>query len=538
MGLFDLLRGRSTKVIVQPDDTRYVATMKDPTEDAKRELAKGVAIGAGKESDVTQIQSFNNSNFTFNGELQNFDYVGILRDKQSNIRQFYQLADYYTDADPIVHGIVKHVYVPYSTCSDWYLTGSKEKTYVLYQEQYKRMRLREKIDAIMLEIWKYGNVCCYLKDGDLITLPVTKWKIGNTMFNGTPIVDYDCQSIINEIQQKGYSIKEEYAKDSDTEYILKGYPEEIQKAVKAGQQYAQLNPENTFVLQGSKEGWQRYAIPFIASALRALAKKELISSYEDAMLNIGKRTFVHVKYGESNKATDILPDATQLAQVRRLFQAGMSGFPLVVTNHLATAEPVQADLDDLFQWDKYKQVNNDILAAGGISGVLVTGVSEDGSTFASAQISTETAEARINSIRDEFCEMMTKINVRLAEVIPGTYNLSETPEFHFQPLSMEGKKALREKCVELWEKGVVSTKTMMNVQGYSPETETKLREQEAKDGTDKTLAPRQMQPVIEEGGNGAGRPKMDDTERTSDPAASERGKQPKPSNPEGSMDET
>ena len=246
MGLFDLLRGRSTKVIVQPDDTRYVATMKDPTEDAKRELAKGVAIGAGKENDATQIQSFNNSNFTFNGELQNFNYVGILRDKQSNIQQFYQLADYYTDADPIVHGIVKHVYVPYSTCSDWYLTGSKEKTYALYQEQYKRMRLREKIDAIMLEIWKYGNVCCYLKDGDLITLPVTKWKIGNTMFNGTPIVDYDCQSIINEIQQKGYSIKEEYAKDSDTEYILKGYPEEIQKAVKAGQQYAQLNPENSF----------------------------------------------------------------------------------------------------------------------------------------------------------------------------------------------------------------------------------------------------------------------------------------------------
>ena len=43
---------------------------------------------------------------------------------------------------------------------------------------------------------------------------------------------------------------------------------------------------------------------------------------------------------------------------------------------------------------------------------FVTGVSEDGSTFASAQVSTQTAEARINSMRDEFCEMMTKINKR------------------------------------------------------------------------------------------------------------------------------
>lgn len=499
---------------------------------------KSIAIGAGRESDEVTIQSFNNSNFTFSGELSDFDYVGILRNKQDNIQSFYQLSDYYTDADPIVHGIVKHVFVPFLSCSDWYLTGSQEKTYALYEEQYKRMRLREKITAIMTEAIKYSNVCCYLYNGDLITLPITKWRIGNTMLNGTPIVDYDCQSILNEIQTKPYTIKETYVKDNQTDYILKGYPEEIQKAVKAGEQYAQLNPENTFVLQGAKESWQRYAIPFISACLRALAKKELISSYEDAMLNIGKRSFVHVKYGESSKNGDMLPDQVQLTQVRKLFQAGMSGFPLVVTNYLATAEPVQADLNDLFQWDKYKQVNNDILSAGGISGVLVTGVSEDGSTFASAQVSTETAEARINAIRDEFCEMMTQINKRLTEFIPGTYNLKEPPEFHFMPLSMEGKKALREKCVELWEKGAVSTRTMMETQGYSLEVERKNREKESSDKTDDILMPREVLVTnSQESSGNVGRPTMDNTERTSDPDAAMRGKQPKPSNPEGSMSE-
>lgn len=507
-----------------------------PAQTVVAEKPQNVVVGAGRENDETTIQSFNNSNFTYSGELSNYDYVSYLRDKQNNIQYLFQLADYYTDADPIVHGIVKHVYVPFSTCSEWYLTGSKMKTYELYEEQYKRMRLREKIDAIMLEIWKYSNVCCYLYKGDLITLPIHKWRIGNTTFNGTPIVDYDCQSILNEIQQKSYSIKETI-KDSDREYILKGYPEEIQKAVKAGEQYAQLDPTHTFVLQTTKESWQRYAVPFIASCLRALSKKELISSYEDAMLNIGKRSFVHVKYGESSKINDILPDLAQLNQVRRLFQSGMSGFPLVVTNHLATAQTVQADMDDLFQWDKYKGVNNDILSAGGISGVLVSGLVEDGSTFASAQVSMQTAEARINAVRDEFCEMMTKINKVLAEEIPGTYNLKETPEFHFQPLSMEGKKALREKCVELWEKGVLSTKHMMNLNGYSLEVERKAREEEASDGTDEAMQPRNVKASAQN--DKVGRPQKDDGERTSDPEAALRGKEPKPSSPDGSLgDET
>ena len=500
---------------------------------------RDMIVGADKTSDPVSIETFNNSNFTFSGDLSTFDYVSILRDKQNNIQRFFQLADFFSDSDPIIHGLLHHVYVPFSTCSDWYLTGAKKKTYALFEEQYKRMRLREKIDSIFYEGWKYNNVCCYLKDGILITLPIQKWRIGNTTFNGTPIVDYDCQSILNEIQMKSYSIKENFVKDSVVDHILDGYPEEIKEAVKRGSQYAQLNPDNTFVLQGTKEGWQRYAIPFIAAALRPLAKKELISSYEDAMLNIGKRSFVHVKYGESSKITDVLPDKEQMSAVRKIFLSAMSGTPLAVTNHLATAEAIQFDMDDLFQWDKYRGVNRDILSAGGISEVMVTGVSDDGSAFSAAQISSETAEARINAMRDEFCEMMNKINKRLLEFIPGTYNLKEAPEFHFQPLSIEGKKALRESALSLWEKGVISTDHMLKTHGYSIEVEKENREKEKKDGTDEALMPREvMTSNAMETNNSVGRPEKDVTERTSDPESAIRGKQPKPSNPEGSLDDS
>lgn len=489
-----------------------------------------VFVGASKEQDIHQIQSFTNSNITFSGSLAGYDYDAILRNKQENIISLYQLADYFSDADAIIHGIIKHVYVPYSTCSPWFLSEAKDKTIKLYEDHYKKIRLREKLDGIMLEFWKYGNVYIYLHYGQIITLPVHKCRIGNVTFNGTPIVEYNVQDFINEWRTKSYSVKEDWIKDSSIEEYYKGAPDEVIDAIKKGYQYAQLNPKNTFVMQGSKESWQRYAIPFIASCLPALAKKQLISEYEDAILNLAIRSFVHVKYGDPKK--EMLPDKEQLTAVRRLFQAGMSGFPLVTTNHLASAEVIQPDLDDLFQWDKYKQVNNDILSSGGVSGVIVSGISEDGSTFASAQVSMQTAEARINAAREEFCELMNKINERLVEEIDGTYNLKEIPKFKFAPLSMEGRKSMREACSKLWESGVVSTKTMLETNGYSLEQEKLQLEKEASDGTDEVMIPREIKTTKEEGD--VGRPELDSTERTSDPENAVRGKQPKPSNPEGS----
>lgn len=521
MGLFDRFFRRTTTTV------------------ASRPEKKDVFVGASNERDEQAIQSFSNSNITFTGELSGYDYGSILRNKQDNILSLYQIADYYSDADPIIRGIIKHVYVPFSSCSPWYLTGAKKKTYALYEEQYKKMRLREKIEGIMLEIWKYSNVCVYLYEGNIITLPVNKWKIGNVTLNGQPIVDFDCQSILNEWRTKSYDVKENWIKDNNLEVYFKGFPEEIQEALNKGSQYAQLNPENTFVFQTAKESWQRYAIPFIAACLSPLAKKELISKYEDATLNLAIRSFVHVRYGDEKQNADILPDEAELRQVRKLFQQGMNGFPLVTTNYLAKAEVIQPDLNDLFQWDKYKQVNNDILSAGGVSGIIVSGVSEDGSTFASAQVSMETVEARINAVRDEFCEMMTQINARLTEYIDGVYNLKDVPEFHFAPLSMEGKKALREKCNELWQNGVVSTQTMMETNGYSIDREKELRDKEKTNGVDETFVPRALNGTTASGTNEKqGRPELDESERKSDPDASERGKQPKPSSPEGSMDES
>ena len=485
-----------------------------------------VVVGATPDGE-NAIRAFDNSNITYRSNLTDINYDDILRDKQRNIVTLYQLSDYYTDADPIVHGINKHVYVPFAS-GDYYLTGDNQKTIEIFEDYYKRIRLRELIDDVLLQLFKYSNVFIYVWNGRAITLPPHKCVIANILFDGTPVVDFNVTSIRTEYPQRSYSVtKQEGTEDLRFEDVLSGYPPEVAEAIRQRKDYARLDPHNTFVIQGSKEGWQRYSIPWIASALTALAKKEHISGYESALLNVGKRAFVHVKYGDPKAGQEMYPDREQLSQVRNIFSSAMQGYPLAITNHLAEADVVQADLNDLYQFPLYTQVNSDILAAGGIAGIIVNGESEEGSTFASAQVSMQAAACRIEATRKEFEDFMVKFNNRILEDIRlvKTNNLKQIPQFHFKPLSMSGQKELREVCEKLWTLGAVSTRTMLEMNGYSLEKEIERRESEASKGVDELFMPHNgSKPVDNEG---AGRPAMTDEERTSDPENAIRSKQAK-----------
>lgn len=543
MGWIDNLFGRRTVVTSGSDE---------PIERSSVNVDKPrVAVGATDEGD-SHITSYDNSNITFQGELAGFDYDKILRDKQGNIVDIYKLADYYCDADPIIHGVIHNCYVPFCSSSGWYLTNAKDKTIKKFNEYYEKIRLREKLEEIFMQMVKYGQCFIYILDGNVVTLPPHKIKIGNTTLNGKPILELNVSGIKNEWKQKGYTIKENWIKDNQLEYMFKGYPKEVVTVLNKGDaDYAQLDPDYAYALQMPKEGWLRYAVPFIVPALGALARKELIKNYEKSLLNIGSRSFVHVRYGDEKKGADILPDRNELIAVRSLFRSAMSGkVPLVVTNQLAKAELISSDLSDLYQWPIYSSVDKEILAAAGISGIIVEGTSDEGSSFSTAQISMQTLESRIDAMRKEFCEFMDRLNARATEYIDGTYNLKETPRFHFEPLSMAGKAQLREACFKLWSEGVVATRTMMEAHGFSMDDEIAKRKAEASSGADEVLCPRETTNQVnmpdelkmptttnttttkkETTETKEGRKTLDITERHSDPDSAASGSAPKPSNP-------
>lgn len=497
---------------------------------------------AALDSQNEYVHTYDNRNITFTGDLADYDYDTILRDKQNNINSLYELSDYQVDKDPIYRGIIKGVYAAFSV-SDWKLIGANEKTKEKYEEYYRRINLRDRMSSIFYQYFKYGNVYIYLmEDGSIVTLPVHKCRISNMMLNGEPIVEYNAQSISTDIFNQGGSAEKSYVDDEQIKERLRGYPPEVADAVNSGAQWVQLNPENTFVLQDLKEDWMRYSIPIIAACLTGLAKKALIDNYETSLLNLGINSFVHVRYGnDKNDNPNLRPNREELTAVQSVFRRAMlsnNNSALAVTNNYAKAEIIQADTKQLFEYDKYKVVNSEILSAGGISGIIVSGRAEDGSTFASAQVSINTADKRIELARENFCELMNKINRRVNGTAMTRSASDKVPQFTLVPVDLSGSSKFQKTCMELWREGCMSTETLLQTHGFDFKQEVTRKESEIKDGSfmlmNKETATNSVENNATTETKQKGRPTLSDEERESDPAKSVTGRAPKPSRPEGS----
>lgn len=427
------------------------------------------------------------------------------------------------------------------------MEGTNDRVKEKYEDYYLRIHLRDKMWSIFYQYFKYGQVFVYLKDdGDIITLPPHRCRIANVMVAGEPIVEFNALQVAIDLgYRQFYDSLREWVQDETFEVRMRGYPPEVTTALKDGKEWVQLNPMRTFVLQDIKEDWLRYAIPLIAAALLALQKKAMISNYENSTLNMMVHSFLHVQYGDATKNADFLPNQNELQSLNTLFKAAMSknGTGIATTNVFAKAQFIQPDINDLFDNDLYSDVNNEILSAGGISGIIVNGLAEDGSSFASAQVSMQTAALRIKQARDNFCELMNKINVRLNGGILPRSKDENVPTFKFPPVDLTGSGKFYETCLNLWKEGVLSTKTMMDAYGFDLEQEYKRRSFEDHSGVTDTMLPRQETQNEESSSDDTGdtaivkvgRPTMTDDERQSDPADAMTGRQPKPSSPDGSL---
>lgn len=505
--------------------------------ESKQNTSKGVdmntiAVGAYA-GDTAAV--FNDKNITFGGSFAGYSFDSILRDKQKNIIRIFELCDYFCDEDSLIKGIIKEAYTPFAVSSKHTLVGKNEKAKADYEEYYKRIDLEGLKRSIFYQFFKYANVYIYLaEDGNIMTLPVHRIRIGNMTLNGEPLLEMDISSITQSISGGG-EVSKTFVKDDDLKKILTGFPPEVIKGVKERKSWVQLNPENTFVLQDLKEDWTRYSVPMITACLSALNRKALIRQYEQKQLGFGASGFLHVKYGDVAK--DIIPTTQHFSELNKLFLRAMRGLGIASTNNLTTAEFINPDLRFLFENDKYKGVNEEILSAGGISGVVVSGQTDSGSSFASAKVSMDTAILRVMQVQESFCVLMDKINQRVNGKFVKRTKKEDIPKFEFEPIDLNKAAKFREVCFDLWKQNVLSSTTLLQNYGIDVEQElTRLQEEEKIPSFKRARENLQKVDKKEtESENKQGRPSMDETDRTSDENNSMRGKQPKPSNPEGSL---
>ena len=145
------------------------------------------AIAASLENDVSL--TYADRDITFTGDLKNYDYSRILRQKQSSIYDIYQLSDYFLDAEELYGSAIKMVYVPFSLTDGWFLTGGTQKVRDKYYEWLDRIHFEEKLESWFLQYYMFANVFFSIQeDGDIVSLPPNLVRISNVMLNGNPLI--------------------------------------------------------------------------------------------------------------------------------------------------------------------------------------------------------------------------------------------------------------------------------------------------------------------------------------------------------------
>ena len=501
----------------------------------KKPSASSFAVGESI-NDVTG--TYNERSITYNGSLQNYDYESLLRQKQQNINRIYELADYFVDADDLVSGAIHHVYVPFSLIDGWFLTGGTEQTRQKYTDWFERIGLESKLRSWLYQYYLFSNVYFSLmEDGDLVTLPPHMMRITNVAVGGNPLTEFNSRSLKQDLRSTSQKALKKFLKDDDTNIRIAGYPKEVSEALKQNAEWVQLDPKKTWVWQGDKPEWSRYAVPMICAALTSLGQKALIRSEENALLNLAAASFVHGSVG-SPKDSNIIVDVNILNAIMSITKNAMkAGGGIAITNDCVKYDVIQPDLDHFYEADKYRSVNESILGAFGINASVSSG-SDNSVSFGTSQISTRLVSMRINAARQSLCELMNRI---MRAVNGAPYGLprssdAKLPKFCMPVSDLTKVAAFEDACMKLYEKGVISIKTLLDSYHIDLNAEFEQKKNEQKDGmTDVFVVPGKSSGTSNnDNGDQRGRPKMDDSERESDPGNSETGAQPKPSNEEGS----
>jgi hypothetical protein len=298
----------------------------------------------------------------------------------------------------------------------------------------------------------------------------------------------------------------------------KGYPPEILEHIKnGGGEYVQLNPENCYTIQVEKSMYEKYAIPLGVSCLKSFAKKTLISEYENSLLSIGAKSFLHVKVGDKDIVKTI--DSKALIDVGNIFRQAINGFPLAVTAWNVDANYISVDTKGMFDKSKYNEVNNEILSGCGISPIVATGDASS-SNFASASINVGTTEKRISQNQNSVVEFIDWLMQKRS--VEYRIALNKLPIFEFNAIDLQNDTSFKETILKIYQQGLISYETTVESLGFSYSQEKTRRTTENKDKVEEVF---KLPPNANTQASEGGAPEKPGADK--DKSAS--GKQPMPS---------
>ena len=449
----------------------------------------------------------------------------ILRDPQNwtNFKRLLQICDYYINYDSMCSGAIKNILIPFSQAS-YRLVGGNQKNRKFYQDWLELNNFEDIQKGLANDYHKYGQGYIYLyDDGTLQVLPPFRCYIESMLVDGEPVVAFEIDRSREMSKTDMTTIERQYA----------GYPKEIIDAASSGGgQFAQLKLGNVFSVSGAKAYWEKYSLPIVTSALPWLVQKEELNATLINEMSDMQRSFLEVRVGD--KETRPKPNMNEFRDVAKSYQSAVSGkgTNLAVVAWNVNSEWKKVDTKETLKSlnDAMSYVNWNILSALSMSPILAAGDAapnkSSSSSFSTTQAAVAIVNKRINSFLIDFEKMMNKIIKKIA--INNNLNIKSLPRLVFDRIDINNEGAISDELFSLYDKGLLSRKTLLEHTSLDFDQELELKQQELKDGYNNIFTPPPT--AYNTSGNTDGAPVKDVDDRKTDPEEIEdKNNTPRPS---------
>lgn len=433
--------------------------------------------------------------------------------------------EYYINYDSVVSGAIKNIFIPFSQTRPQ-LIGGNDEMRAYFKEFLLRNNFEDILSGLANDYYKYGNAYLYHHKGKhkLQILPPFRCEVEGLSVDGEPIVSFEVQKTQSRGRTDVEKLRRKYG----------GFPDEVQKAAKKGDSYAQLAIGSVYAVNYSKAAWEKYALPMVVPALPWLIQKEMLNNTQMTEMKNMRRTFLEVKVGDKDKVPR--PSRQEIQSVSGAYQNaiksdGNLGAFVAWNVESEWKSAATASKDTLRSiTDSLAFINWNILAAMSISPILAAGDSppnkSSGASFSTTQAAVGIVNKRINAFLVDVSKMVNKI-IRTIALEEGV-EFSECPYITFDLVDLSATKEVSDELMALYDKGLVSRKTLLNKTKYDYEEEYVKKAEEKNSDADEIFSPPLQSYNLSSEDKVGGRPVKDNDERRT-PADDGKNENPRPS---------
>jgi hypothetical protein len=213
-----------------------------------------------------------------------------------------------------------------------------------------------------------------------------------------------------------------------------------------------LSKEELSVVQApGKWDWFDWAVPFVYPCLRALYFKDCLRTMEiRACQSIVNAVFLY-KLGNMEKGMPAEEEHFErLADMLQMPGSVMN----ILWNENITAEVIQPKVEGIFDIDKHKSADHDIMTALGVPEVLIGG---GGGNFSNSFIAVSTVLERLESYRNRVKDWI----MGEMKIIADAMGFQKLPTIRFGRTSLQDERAYQAFVTGLYDRNILSADTVL-----------------------------------------------------------------------------